>query len=103
MFTSILVPLDASSESAIALSPARTPAMTLGAELALIRVVATSDARLSVLNPADLDLAHDDMEEVEVVVSLGDEADTIAAEAQSHGADLIVMSTQAGRVAKRVL
>jgi nucleotide-binding universal stress UspA family protein len=103
MFTSLLVPLDASSESATALSPARTLAMTLGAEIALIRVVATSDARLSVLNSADLDLAHDDLEEVEVVVSLGDEADTIVAEAQSRGADLIVMSTQARRLARQVL
>lgn len=103
MFTSVLVPLDASSESAIALSPARTLARTLGAEIALIRVVATSDARLSVLSSADLDLAHDDLEEVEVVVSLGDEADTIVAEAQSRGADLIVMSTQAGRLARQVL
>jgi len=103
MFTCLLVPLDASSESAIALSPARRLAMTLGAEIALIRVVATSDARLSVLNSADLDHAHDDLEEVEVVVSLGDEADTIVAEAQSHGADLIVMSTQARRLARQVL
>ena len=77
--------------------------MTLGAEITLIRVVATSDARLSVLNSADLDHAHDDLEEVEVVVSLGDEADTIVAEAQSHGADLIVMSTQARRLARQVL
>jgi len=103
MFTSLLVPLDASSESAIAVSPARRLAMTLGAEIALIRVVATSDARLSVLNSADLDHAHDDLEEVEVVVSLGDEADTIVAEAQSHGTDLIVMSTQARRLARQVL
>ena len=77
--------------------------MTLGAEIALIRVVAPSDARLSVLNSADLDLAHDDLEEVEVVVSLGDEADTIVAEPQSHGAELIVMSTQARRLARQVL
>src|SRR3982074_3614214 len=103
MFTSLLVPLDASSESAIALPAARTLAMTLGAEIALIRVVATSDARLSALNSADLDLVHDDLEEVEVVVSLGDEADTIVAEAQSHGADLIVMSTHARRLSTQAL
>ncbi len=103
MFTCLLVPLDASSESAIALSPARTLAVTLGAEIALIRVVATSDARLSVLNSLNLDQADEGLEEVEVVVSLGDPADTIAAEAQSRGADLIVMSTQARRLARQVL
>jgi nucleotide-binding universal stress UspA family protein len=92
--------------SSLTLSPARTLAAALGAEIVLVRVVPTGEARLSVLNSPEVDRAHDDLEAVaaplrssavqtELVVSQGDPADTIVAEVQSHGADLVVMSTHA--------
>ena len=123
MFTRLLLPLDGTPESSLALSPARTLAAALGAEIVLVRVVPTGEARLSVLNLPEVDRAHDDLEAVaaplrssavqtELVVSEGDPADTIVAEVQSHGADLVVMSTHApngrarlapGSVAERVV
>jgi len=123
MFTRLLLPLDGTPESSLALSPARTLAAALAAEIVLVRVVPTGEARLSVLNSLEVDRAHDDLEAVaaplrssavqtELVVSQGDPADTIVAEVQSHGADLVVMSTHApngrvrlapGSVAERVV
>jgi nucleotide-binding universal stress UspA family protein len=103
MFTSILVPLDGTRESEVALSPARTLASTLGAEIILLRVVPT-DGKVSVLSTPELNEAFDYLESVasrlhqtdvhiEVVVSHGGPADTIVAEAHSRGVDLIVMAT----------
>ena len=106
MFTRLLLPLDGTPESSVALSPARTLAAALGAEVVLVRVVPTGEARLSVLNSPEVDRAHDDLEAIaaplrssavqtELVVSQGDPADTIVAEVQSHRADLVVMTTHA--------
>jgi nucleotide-binding universal stress UspA family protein len=122
MFTSILVPLDGTRESEVALSPARTLASTLGAEIILLRVVPT-DGKVSVLSTPELNEASDYLESVasrlhqtdvhiEVVVSHGGPADTIVAEAHTRGVDLIVMATHGpsglerlvmGSVAERVL
>jgi nucleotide-binding universal stress UspA family protein len=122
MFTSILVPLDGTRESEVALSPARTLASTLGAEIILLRVVPT-DGKVSVLSTPELNEASDYLESlasrlhqtdvhIEVVVSHGGPADTIVAEAHTRGVDLIVMATHGpsglerlvmGSVAERVL
>ena len=83
MFTSILVPLDGTRESEVALSPARMLTSTLGAEIILLRVVPT-DGKVSVLSTPELNEASDYLESVasrlhktdvhiEVVVSHGGE------------------------------
>jgi nucleotide-binding universal stress UspA family protein len=123
MFTRILVPVDGTPESSVALSPARTLATALGAEIVLTRVVPTRESTLSVLNSPEVTRAHEYLEalaatlrtsnvQVTVVVSRGGPAETIVGEAHARGADLIVMATRAqsgqarltlGGVAERVL
>ena len=82
-------------EAEVALSPARTLAAVLNAQIILIKVLPTGTAGLSVLSSPELDDSYDYLEgiaaelratsvTVEVVVSRGGPADTIVAEVESH-------------------
>jgi nucleotide-binding universal stress UspA family protein len=123
MYSRLLVPLDGTREAEVALSPARTLAAVLNAQIILIKVLPTGTAGLSVLSSPELDDSYDYLEgiaaelratsvTVEVVVSRGGPADTIVAEARSRRVDLIVMGTHGqsglerlviGSVAERVV
>ncbi len=118
MFKRILVPLDGSPASAVALPPARTLARATGAEVVLVRAVPASLAARSeeaearqTLGRIVRELAASDLR-VEAVVPIGDAAQEILGEVKRRGADLVVMATHGraglgrallGSVAERVL
>jgi nucleotide-binding universal stress UspA family protein len=105
MFRRILVPLDGSAESNVALPVARTVAHATGASIALLRVVPwptlpgdrvlageatrTLDRIVHELQGADL--------KIDAHVCYGEAADEILNQLHAHAADLIVMRTH-GRV-----
>jgi nucleotide-binding universal stress UspA family protein len=108
MYTRLLVALDGTPESEVALSPARTLAAALGAQLSLLRVVPADRTGISVVSSPELDRAYEYLEavadtlrgsgaavevDVEVVVAQGSPAEAILAEADRRGANLIVLAT----------
>jgi nucleotide-binding universal stress UspA family protein len=124
MYRRLLVPLDGTPESEAVLSPSSTLAAALNAEIVLISVLSASGSTLKgVLDSPQVSQIHDYLDgvaatlrkataSVEVIVSEGSPAETIAAEAADRGADLIAMTTHGrtglqrlviGSVAERVL
>jgi nucleotide-binding universal stress UspA family protein len=114
MFRRILVPLDGAAESEVALPPTRTLAVALGAEVVLLRVVPTNNSTLEVVSSEATRDAHRYLDgvastldvspvETEVVVSEGGTADTVAREAQTRAADLIIMATHGRHGLARLL
>jgi nucleotide-binding universal stress UspA family protein len=120
MFTQILVPLDGSPESNVALPLARTIAHATRGSITLLRVLPLSDlpgdGALSTEPAQTLNrIVHELVAgglKVEALVRYGEAADEILAQARSQPADLIVMRTHGrvglertllGSVAERVL
>lgn len=95
MFTRILVPLDGTAESNIALPVARTFARATGGTITLLRVCTSDelkdDVQAGLARIAD-ELAQSNVK-VRSVVRSGDAGDEIVAEIQAHGTDLVVMRT----------
>ena len=97
LFTRILVPLDGSPESNVALPLARTMARATGATIAMLRVL-SPDAGSGVgeirkaLDRAAAELAGGGVQ-ADVVLRLGDPAEEILAQASLTGADLVIMRT----------
>ena len=59
MFRKLLVPLDGTPEAEVALSPAETLAVALGAEVVLIRVIPSGGPTLKALDVPEFSLAQD--------------------------------------------
>jgi nucleotide-binding universal stress UspA family protein len=101
MFTRILVPLDGTAESAVALTPAQSIARVTGGTLVLTRVIprghGTGDTTLAASAAANLDQIAAELRSgglgVECEVRLGEPAPTIINEAALRNCDLIVMAT----------
>jgi nucleotide-binding universal stress UspA family protein len=93
MFSRVVVPLDGSAESAVALPVTRT--LATGGGVTLVRVVSSTDetdqARRSLERIAP-ELASAGLQ-VDVVVRVGDPAREILDQVQMQNADLIVMRT----------
>ena len=113
MFHKLLVPLDATVESAVALPLAKTLASATGADVTLLRVVESRS--VEPIAAANLGLIAHELAgavPVEPVVRMGDPADKIVREAKARKCDLIVMATHGrsgvgrallGSVTERVL
>jgi nucleotide-binding universal stress UspA family protein len=102
MFEKLLVPLDGTAESAVALPLARTVARATGGEILLTRIVTSRTA--SVRDPAKAEARtylkrvaaelSKDGTRVATIVQRGDSpAAEIAREVAAQGADLVVMAT----------
>ncbi|HLZ28117.1 MAG TPA: universal stress protein [Chloroflexota bacterium] len=101
MFSKILVPLDGTAESNIALPPARALARATGAPITLLRVVprpytlaerTAFDETAQALNRVAAELASGGVE-VEALVQGGDVVDEILQACREQAADLVVMRT----------
>jgi nucleotide-binding universal stress UspA family protein len=117
MFSNLLIPLDATPQSAVALPLASAMARATGAKLTLLRVVsatdnahAVSDAQRTVDRIAE-ELSAGGLT-VSTIVRTGDPAEQIEQQARAQAADLIVMRTHGragleravlGSVTERVL
>jgi nucleotide-binding universal stress UspA family protein len=99
MFSNLLVPLDGTAESAVALAPARALVATTGARLTLLRVVPSPDR-----GDAGATAAREYLGRIaggltasgtgcEVAVRAGEPAAMIVDEARERRADLVVMAT----------
>jgi len=114
MFTNVLVPLDGTPQSNIALLPARTIAHATHAAITLVHVVPVSDLQ----SGADAELERiaaelrTDGTSVSVVMPRGEPAEEILRQIETRGVDLIVMRTHGrsgigravlGSVAEQVL
>jgi len=117
LFEKLLVPLDGTAESAVALPIARAMARATGATVTLLRVLAADEAD-GITRAAQRELDGIAAEltagglTARTVVQAGDPAQTIVAHARMGEADLIVMRTHGraglaravvGSVAERVL
>ena len=94
MFHKLLVPLDATAESAVALPLAKTVAAATGAHITLLRVV--EGQTVEPIAAANLGRIAHELEgavPVEPVVRVGEPADKIVREARARKCDLIVMAT----------
>jgi nucleotide-binding universal stress UspA family protein len=117
LFEKLLVPLDGTAESALALPIARAMARATGATVTLLRVLpADEDDRTTGAAQRELDGIAAELTAggltARTVVQTGDPAQTIVAHARMGEADLIVMRTHGraglaravvGSVAERVL
>ena len=117
LFEKLLVPLDGTAESAVALPIARAMARATGATVTLLRVLAADEEdRTTREAQRELDGIAAELTAggltARTVVQTGDPAQTIVAHARMGEADLIVMRTHgraglaravAGSVAERVL
>jgi len=117
LFEKLLVPLDGTAESAVALPIARAMARATGATFTLLRVVAANeDERARSAAQNDLDGVASELTAgglmAKTVVRTGDPAQEIVEQARADAADLIVMRTHGraglaraflGSVAERVL
>jgi nucleotide-binding universal stress UspA family protein len=120
MFKKLLVPLDGTAESAVALPLARTVARATGAEVRLVRVVRLQ----AVSTEGERDVAAESLKRVadelgtsglrveSVVHTAREPADAILQEVRACGADLVVMATHGraglaravlGSVAERIV
>ena len=114
MFSHIIVPLDGTAESAVALPPARAMAQATGVFFCLLQVLHGHESREEVeasLKRIAGELAGSGVR-VDVAVRQGEAAAQIRAEAADQDADLVVMSTHGraglgrvilGSVARKVL
>src|SRR5262245_9129608 len=102
MFEKLLVPLDETSESAVALPPARAVAVATGAEIVLLRVIAPPppESRDSAIAAAEqqaagiaAELATENLRVQTVVQPAAAPGDAIVRAVASQGADLLVMAT----------
>jgi nucleotide-binding universal stress UspA family protein len=97
MFGKLLVPIDGSSESAVALAPATALAAALGAAVRLVRVAPSGDdaafrAAVGDLAAVERELGAAGLAATSVVRE-GDPAAEIVAEAGAADADLVIMAT----------
>jgi nucleotide-binding universal stress UspA family protein len=102
MFTSILVPIDGTAESNVALPLARTIARETGARISVLRVLPASDVpgedreAVAAATQTVKRIAHElagSGAQVTAVVRTGNVAGEILAQCRAQGADLIVMRT----------
>lgn len=97
MFRSILVPLDGSPQSAVALPAARTMARATGARISLLHVVADQASTLVNLERGRLERIADELRGADLTVDTavldGEVAETILRYRRAIGADLVVMRT----------
>jgi nucleotide-binding universal stress UspA family protein len=117
LFTKLLVPLEGTAQSAVALPLARTMARATGATLTLLRVVsAPEDEQAIVQARANIRRIAEELAAsgliVNAVVRTGDAAEEIIEQVRARDIDLIVMRTHGragvaravlGSVAERVL
>lgn len=117
LFEKLLVPLDGTAESALALPAARALARATGATFTLLRVVpAAADEQDKREAQRDLDGIAAELtaggQTATTVVRIGDPAQQIIEQARTDGTDLVVMQTHGraglarallGSVAERVL
>ncbi|HEX8969410.1 MAG TPA: universal stress protein [Chloroflexota bacterium] len=98
MFSSLLIPLDGSAQSAVSLPVARTVARATGGSITLLRVLphyedepAHAEARHA-LERIATELRADSLT-VDTIVRVGEAADEILEQQRVQGADLIIMRT----------
>src|SRR5690348_4702291 len=95
MFTNILVPLDGTSQSNVALLPARTIAHATHAAITIVHVVAPSEMKAQAEAEFERIAAElrTDGTSVSVAIARGEPAEEILSQIQTRGADLVVMRT----------
>src|SRR4051794_17742803 len=99
MFKRILVPLDGTAESNVALPAVRTMARATDASVLLLQVLESPEAKASAAATADKlarvagELAGKGVR-VESAVRPGHAANEILQEVREHGADLVIMRTR---------